>query len=42
MKVNNWEQGADYVYTLTFYMESPLYALKELDRQILFKYVSPY
>ena len=37
----NWRERQDYVYVLTFYMETTLYHLKELDRQELFEFLSP-
>lgn len=37
----NWREKLDYVYVLTFYIETTLYHLKELDRQELFEFLSP-
>ena len=41
IKVLNWREKLDYVYVLTFYIETTLYHLKELDRQELFEFLSP-
>lgn len=42
LSVANWTKGQDHVYSLTLYILNPRYHLRELDRQILFRHVSPY
>jgi hypothetical protein len=40
--VENWKSDTEYNYTLTLYMKHPRYELKQRDRHLLFRFVSPY
>jgi hypothetical protein len=42
LSVENWKSDVEYRYSLTFYMRHPRYELKQRDRHMLFRYVSPY
>jgi hypothetical protein len=40
--VENWRSEAEYRYTLSMYMLHPRYEMRERDRHLLFRFVSPY
>lgn len=40
--VDNWLSKQEYASSLTFYLENPRFHLRELDRHLLFRHVSPY
>ncbi len=40
--VDNWKNEIEYKYTLSMYLMHPRYELKQRDRHLLFRFVSPY